>query len=258
MSILTQFRALKSGPRERFAGRIAEPIRRFLARCAAGLLSQDCLLCAAPSADEILCRACAADLPCLPEARCPRCALPTPHGETCGRCLAKPPSFDATLAAYRYDFPLDKLIQSFKYSQRLALAPYFGRQLALLGAPLAADADLIVPLPLHRDRLRQRGFNQALELARPLARASGLPLDASHCRRLRNTPAQADLAWRERVKNVRNAFHCTTDFSGKRIILVDDVMTTGASLDECARTLKLHGAAQVSVLVLARALPKAT
>lgn len=111
-------------------------------------------------------------------------------------------------------------------------------------------------MPLHPKRLRERGFNQALELARPVGRATGLPIDTTSCQRVRHTPAQAALPWRERVKNIRGAFHCTADFSGKRLLLVDDVMTTGASIDECARTLKLHGAARVSALVVARALPK--
>jgi len=218
------------------------------------LLAQDCLLCAAASDHEILCAACADDLPQLPKPYCPRCALPTPGGEICGRCLAKPPYYDATLAAYNYDFPLDKLVQSFKYGHRLALGTYFGRQLAALAENIKAD--LIIPLPLHALRLRERGFNQALELARPVGQALHLPIDSSSCRRTRNTPAQAKLAWRERGKNIRGAFHCATDFTGQGIILLDDVMTTGASLDECARTLKLHGAAEVTVLVVARALPR--
>lgn len=236
MSILPQIKTLKAGHR------------------VAGLLSQDCLLCAAASADQILCAACAADLPRLDKPSCPKCALPTPNGETCGHCLSKTPHYDATLATYRYDFPLDKLVQSFKYGHRLTLGAYFGAQLATLAKDLVAD--LIIPLPLHHQRLRERGFNQALELARPLQSVLRLPLDARSCQRIRNTPAQADLHWRERSKNMRNAFHCSVDLSGKRIILVDDVMTTGASLDECARTLKLHGADQVTLLVVARALPK--
>lgn len=218
------------------------------------LLAQDCLLCSAASDQEILCAACAADLPRLQKPHCPRCALPTPEGEICGRCLAKPPHYDATLAAYSYDFPLDKLVQSFKYGHRLALGAYFGRQLATLAESSATD--LIIPLPLHPQRLRERGFNQALELARPVGKRLNLSVDSTSCSRTRNTPAQANLAWRERTKNIRGAFHCAVDFSGKRIILVDDVMTTGASLDECARTLKLHGATEVIVLVVARALPK--
>jgi ComF family protein len=240
MAILTQIKGLKSGP-QRGANRLIG-------------LAQDCLLCAAP-ADDLLCCACAADLPRLPAAACPRCALPTPNGEVCGRCLATPPHFDATLAAFNYDFPLDKLVQSFKYGHRLALGAYFGRQLAPLAARIET-ADLIIPLPLHPDRLRQRGFNQSLELARPVSRARHLPIDARSGQRTRDTASQAELPWRERIRNMRDAFHCTADFSGKHLMVIDDVMTTGASLDEFARTLKLNGAARVTVLVVARALPK--
>ena len=242
MSILTQNKGLKAGPTGEFARTIGR------------LLTQDCLLCAAASEDNIVCEACAADLPQLQKPCCPRCALPTPNGEICGRCLVKPPNYEATFAAYRYDFPLDKLVQSFKYGHRLALGAYFGRQLVPVAANLVAD--VIIPLPLHPERLRERGFNQALELARPVSTALQLPIDATHCSRTRNTPAQANLPLRERVKNIRGAFFCSTDFTGKRVILVDDVMTTGASLDECARTLKLHGAAEITLLVVARALAK--
>ena len=114
---------------------------------------------------------------------------------------------------------------------------------------------MIIPLPLHPRRLRQRGFNQALELARPVSRSSRIPIDARSCSRTRQTAVQAGLPWRERIGNVRGAFHCASDLTGKRLLLVDDVMTTGASLDELARTVKLHGASRVTLLVLARALP---
>ena len=217
------------------------------------LLEQDCLLCGQTGGSRILCPACAGDLPRLPVSRCPRCALPTPGGELCGRCLAQPPHYDRTLAVFNYGFPLDKLLQAFKYAHRLSLAPFFGHLLAEEAADCRAD--LIVPLPLHRTRLRERGFNQALELARPVAHVLRKPIDTDCCTRIRHTAAQAGLPWRERAKNIRGAFHCSTELSGKRILLVDDVMTTGASLNECARTLKLHGAAEVTLLVVARALP---
>jgi ComF family protein len=226
----------------------------LIGRACTGLLEQDCLLCGTTSGNALLCPACTADLPRLPAQHCPQCALPTPHGERCGRCLAKPPHFDATVATFRYDFPLDKLVQSFKYAHRLAIGTWLGQQLAASAA--ACEADLIIPLPLHPLRLRERGFNQALELARPIGSAHGWPISALACTRIRHTPAQADLPWRERGKNIRGAFHCTTDLTGRKIALVDDVMTTGASLNECARTLKLHGAERVTLLVVARALPK--
>jgi ComF family protein len=245
MSILPQARRLLTGA------------KAALRRAADGLLAQDCLLCGQTSDREILCPACAADLPRLPSPHCPRCALPTALGELCGRCLAHPPHYDRTFAVFSYGFPLDKLIQSFKYGHRLALAAPLGRELARLAAESRAELTpgVIVPLPLHPARLRERGFNQALELARPLAATLDLPLDARTCTRIRHTPAQAGLPWKERAKNIRGAFHCATDISGQRIILVDDVMTTGASLNECARTLKRHGAREVILLTLARALP---
>ena len=226
---------------------------KFIRRTVGQLLEQDCLLCGTASGETLLCPACSADLPRLPALHCPCCALPTPHGERCGRCLSKPPHYDATIATYSYDFPLDKLVQSFKYAHRLALGTWLGKQLAASAADCTAD--LIVPLPLHPLRLQERGFNQALELARPIHAAHGWPIDALGCARIRYTLAQAELPWRERVKNIRGAFHCTVDLSGKHVALVDDVMTTGASLNECARTLKLHGAAKVTLLVVARALP---
>jgi ComF family protein len=231
---------------------LTQTARRILRSCA-GLLTQDCLLCGASSGASPLCPACEADLPHLPAPCCPRCALPVPGGEVCGRCLAKPPGYDLTLAAFRYAFPLDKLVQSFKYGHRLALGSYFGRQLAAL--PGSACADLIIPVPLHPLRLRARGFNQALELARPVSKAWRIPIDRQSCRRIRHTPAQADLPWRERAGNVRGAFQCATDFTGQRLLLVDDVMTTGASLDELARVVRLRGAERVTLLVVARALP---
>lgn len=227
------------------------------------LFTQDCLLCGMASGAQMICAACAADLPRLPARHCVQCALPMPSGERaeggeashrCGRCLTKPPHYDATVAAFLYDFPIDKLVQSLKYTHRLALSTYLGRQLATLGEDCAVD--LLIPLPLHPQRLRERGFNQALELARSIAAARGWPLDTRSCTRIRHTTAQVRLPWRERAKNIRGAFHCTVDLHGKHIALVDDVMTTGASLDECARVLKLHGAASVTAIVLARALPR--
>lgn len=234
--------------------RILTHSAELIGRIADKLLAQDCLLCGADSGKVMLCPACVDDLPRLPAVRCPQCALPTALGETCGRCLAKPPHYDATIAAFHYDFPLDKLVQSFKYAHRLALGSYFAREIATQAQGLKPD--LLIPLPLHPLRLRERGFNQAQELARAVGKILGCPTSANICTRTRHTPAQAALPWRERAKNVRGAFHCNADLSGRHIALIDDVMTTGASLSECARTLKLHGAARVTLLVIARALPK--
>ncbi|MBI5862818.1 MAG: ComF family protein [Rhodocyclales bacterium] len=217
----------------------------------AATLPQDCLLCGAASGQAALCRGCAASLPQLNTPRCPLCALPTPVAGACGACLAHPPHFDATTALWRYAFPLDQLIQSLKYAHRLANADFLGKALAAL--PLAIRPDIVLPVPLAATRLRERGFNQSVELARPLARRLGMPLELERIRRCRDTPPQAGLPWKERAKNIHHTFECRVDLTGKNILIIDDVMTTGATLNELARTLKAHGAVRVENRVLARA-----
>jgi ComF family protein len=231
---------------------LPQPLRIALNRVAASLLPGSCLLCAADSGAGLLCPACAADLPRLPAALCPQCGDATTLGERCGACLKDPPAFARTLAVFRYEFPVDRLIQALKYGHQLPLAAWFGAGLGQL--PDAADHDLVLPLPLHPSRLRARGFNQSLEIARPVARALGIAIDPALLSRTRATPPQADLPLKERAGNVRGAFACGGDLAGQRVLLVDDVMTTGATLREAARILKLHGAARVTVAVAARAL----
>jgi ComF family protein len=218
------------------------------------LLPQDCLLCASGPADALLCPACLAELPRLPDECCPVCAEASPGGAVCGTCLKTPPQFDATVAIFRYAFPVDKLVHALKYQRRLATADFLSG--AMLAAPRQQrpTGDVIVPLPLSAARLRERGFNQAVELARPLARALRLPILLDGCTRSRDTAPQAMLPWQERRRNVRHAFECSLDLSGKAIIVVDDVMTTGATLDEFAGTLKAHGAARVINWIAARTL----
>ena len=220
-------------------------------RLAAVLLPQHCFLCGEAGVAEPLCAQCRDLLPRLAPPLCPICAAPTPGGQTCGACLAHPPHFDATLAPLRYGFPLDKLVQAFKYQHRLALAGVFADR--MLAGPLP-DGDIVVALPLSLPRLRERGFNQAVELARPLARRLGKPLWLDACTRPLERAVQATLPWQARRKNVRGVFACAADFTGRSVIVIDDVMTTGATLDEFARTLKRAGAARVSNWVLARAL----
>jgi len=167
----------------------------------------------------------------------------------CGNCLASPPYFDGTQALWLYEFPCDRLVQALKYRAWLALAPFFGDRLA--SRPLPA-IDLVMPMPLHPDRLAQRGFNQAVEIARILTKRSRLRLAPRGARRVKDTTAQTELPHEERARNVRGAFVCNLDLSGKSIGIVDDVMTTGASLNELAKVLKRAGAARVENLVIAR------
>lgn len=233
-------------------GTAAANLKKAMYSAANALLPQDCFLCAAPAGDCLLCPACAASLPRLTDERCPICALPTPGAAVCGGCLNHAPHFDATQAVFRYEFPLDRLIQSLKYAHRLASADFLGQALAKLTLPFRPD--LILPVPLAPARLAGRGFNQALVIARPLARLLGIPLETSRVHRRRDTAPQASLPWKERKQNIRHAFECELDLTGKAVLVIDDVMTTGATLDELARMLKAHGAARVENFVLARAL----
>jgi ComF family protein len=206
------------------------------------------VLCGGSAARTALCSRCADDLPLLDNAHCPICALPSPAGQTCGACLKQPPHFDATQAHYRYAYPLDRLLQHYKYGRHLIVA-------SLFPANESADTiDAVIAVPSTPAHLKERGFNPALELARPLAKALGLPLLLNAISRPHDAPAQASLPWKDRQKNIRNAFECHADLSGRRILVVDDVMTTGATLNELARTLKRYGAAYVENRVIARAL----
>lgn len=215
-------------------------------------IAQPCVLCGARARAGLLCAACAADLPRLPVERCPQCALPAPGGQLCGACLKKPPRFERCEAVFRYGYPLDALIQHCKYGGAQELADLFATALAshLADRPLP---DLIVPMPLHPARLRERGFNQALEIARRLGARLDLPCRHA-CHRLRDTPSQAGLDLKARRRNLRGAFACDSSLVGKRIALLDDVMTSGSSLDELAKTARRAGAAEVAAWVLARTL----
>jgi ComF family protein len=215
------------------------------------LLPQDCLLCGNYSGDSLLCSGCRADLPRLPAETCPVCAEASPGSAVCGACLKTPPHFDASIAAFRYGFPVDKLIHALKYQSRVATADFLAT--AMLAGP-CPEGDMIVPLPLFPTRLAERGFNQSVEIARPLARVCGLPIELDGCVRSRDTAPQATLPWKARRKNIRRAFECNIDLAGRSVIVIDDVMTTGATLDEFARVLKAHGAARVTNWVTARAL----
>ncbi len=218
------------------------------------VFSGNCFLCRGKAAD-ILCPECDADLPRLTGTLCPRCALASPNAAVCGRCLTQPPQYDATVAALGYDFPADILVQSLKFRGELALAPLLGDLLSKCIAN--KNVDCIVPVPLSVERLRERGYNQALEIARGIARTTGTRLAPDLCKRARDTPAQMDLPLADRAKNVRGAFHCPRLVAGAKIAVLDDVMTTGATLDEIAGTLKRAGAAHVENWVIARTFPPA-
>jgi len=218
------------------------------------LLPSRCLLCGARGERGFdLCAGCRAELP-RNDRCCARCALPleTP-APLCGRCVRREPPWDSAWAPFRYAYPLDRLEARFKFAGDLAA----GRLVSKLWIQAQAPNELpqaIVPVPLHRSRLRSRGYNQALELAQPLARALHIPLMRNALRRTRATDAQTELSALQRRRNVRGAFvaHFDDDVP-QQVAVLDDVFTTGATLAECARVLKRAGVRRVDVWALARA-----
>jgi len=227
--------------------------RALLDRLSTALPSQ-CAVCHAWPAAPV-CEACVARF-AQPQPRCQTCALPVAAGiERCGACLRQPPPLDACLAAVPYAYPWDDLITRYKFGP----APGWSAALALLlrsapwVEPALEAADLLLPMPLSAPRLRQRGFNQALELARRLAPHK---TRTDWLLRPRDTPPQSALPRHERLRNVRGAFAVDPlrqpEVQGRRVVLLDDVMTSGASLFAAAQTLREAGAAHITGLVLAR------
>lgn len=199
--------------------------------------------------------------------RCAQCAIPLPPitsttAATCGDCLKQPPAFDATIVAVDYAPPVDRLVLALKFGNQLALAPLFAGLLrdALLHAHEQALPTCLTAVPLGAQRLAERGFNQALEIAKPLSGGIGIGLDPYLTVRLRDTHAQSLLHPDERHRNIRHAFvvpHDAIDrLRGRHIGVVDDVMTTGETLNELATTLKRCGASRVTNFVFARTLLK--
>jgi ComF family protein len=208
-----------------------------------------------------LCAACWQAIGFLDGPACACCGLPfelDPGGETlCAGCLAAPPAFDKARAAMRYDDKSRGPILALKHADRLDLAPAFARWLDRTGRVLLAETDLIMPVPLHPLRLWRRRYNQSAELARALGRMADKPLDVFALRRIRATPSQGSMvSAKARRRNVRGAFAVPAKrqaaIAGRNILVVDDVFTTGATADACARALKRAGAAKVFVLALAR------
>jgi ComF family protein len=221
------------------------------------LLPLRCLVCGeAGAGGHDLCTSCQRALP-WNQSACARCGLPMPTPvAACGRCLNKPPPLDSVHAAFRYGFPVDGLLPRFKFHHDLAA----GRELAeamqvTLAEAMSVDSNrpqALIAVPLHRSRLRQRGYNQALELARPLARKFAIPLLHDGLRRIRDIAPQSGLGALARRRNPRGAFAIGSNALPAHVALVDDVMTTGATLYECARVLRRAGVGRVDAWVAAR------
>jgi ComF family protein len=227
-----------------------------------------CLLCDAPVSDHPdrtgmdLCAECSADLPYMMHA-CAGCALPLPpkqgpgpdqvEASLCGRCLQQRPAFDAVKAVFHYQAPVDALILGLKFNGRLSHARLLGQ---LMSRRLSASGferpDLLLPVPLHRRRLRERGFNQSMELARHISRGLAVPVEPDVCHRQRDTATQSSLPARDRRRNIRNAFVCQRPLQGQHVVVIDDVMTTGSTANELALALRRAGARRVDIWVCAR------
>lgn len=218
---------------------------------------QDCQLCGAPSSASI-CNACANDLPVRLAGGCVCCGqiadMQSIEGEICGDCLADPPKFDVTQSAFFYAFPLDKLMLSFKFNANLALLDLFvDHFIAALERDAVTMPDVIVPMPLARQRLATRGFNQSALLAREIGKRLNIKVESHGLLRVRETPPQAGLNRIARLENMKGAFACGQNLAGLKIALVDDVMTTGATMSEAARALKKQGATKIDAWAIARA-----
>ncbi|RMF95238.1 MAG: ComF family protein [Gammaproteobacteria bacterium] len=220
------------------------------------ILPQACALCGLPAGQRRVCRGCRDDLPWL-EPACPRCARPLPfRAALCDCSELTLAGIDRLFAALAYEFPVDGLLAGAKFGRQPALAAAAGE---LLAARLARRRDgrlpaLLLPVPLHRRRLRRRGFNQALEIARPCARRLGIPLRPGVCRRTRDTPPQSGLGGPARRRNLTGAFAADRRLRGLRVAIVDDVVTTGSTVSAVATALRAAGAAAVEVFCVARVL----
>ncbi|HET7202844.1 MAG TPA: ComF family protein [Steroidobacteraceae bacterium] len=240
------------------------PVYRVFDRLGAVLLPPRCVLCQGPGAvpGRDLCADCEADLPWLHTA-CIRCGLPqssasasAAHGDACERCRNRTQPHRICHAPFLYQFPLTELVPALKYQGALACARVLGTLLAesVARACLHGDVDVVVPMPLHRSRLVERGFNQSAELARYVTATLPVELDIRALQRSRATEPQVGLPRAERSRNVRGAFVAHPSLvTGRHVALLDDVVTTGATVREAARTMLAAGAARVDVWCVARA-----
>lgn len=224
------------------------------------ILPSLCILCGYLTRNAYtICEACQRELPILPHS-CQQCAqflrFSPSQPLICGYCQKDKPAFDLTHALFPYEPPISQFITRLKFQGKLQYAKTLSELMTLRiqttwynNKPLP---DLIIPIPLHKERLQQRGFNQTTEIARPIARALKIPIDNQLVKRIKPTLAQSGLTRDARVKNIAHAFAINKDLSGKTIALLDDVITTGNTVRECAKLLKKHGATRIDVWCLAR------
>jgi len=224
------------------------------------LVPTNCLLCETSiESGNILCPDCLESLPYNHNMACQLCGLPLADlaQPVCGNCQKSSPSWDFVVSAFSYSHPVDKLIQSMKFREKLDIAYLLGTLMhsviknhyLLQQRPLP---ELIIPVPLHNTRLRERGFNQALELARPLSQHFAIPIDTRICQRIVPTVSQSSLSGEERATNLKNVFSIKQQLPVRHVAIIDDVMTTGHTIDEVTRVLRSSGVTEIDVWLCAR------
>jgi ComF family protein len=228
--------------------RITETSGTMRNRLLSRVLPSRCLLCS-DVCDASVCAPCGASLARTGDESCPRCRLPAANGEVCGRCLRYPPRWNQLTASFIYSFPMDRLIVGAKHARHWGVFDWVALDTAQW--PYAKSA-MLIPVPASAERIEERGYNQAALLAQSLAKRFDLRVDANAIARIRATETQARRNWVERRKNVKDAFTAMRSMKGESIVLIDDVLTTGATLNECARAAIDAGAANVDAFVIAR------
>lgn len=217
------------------------------------LLPVSCGLCNASTDSHLpLCQPCLSELPLLGTA-CSSCALPVGSTGNCGKCQQHRPTYDETQALFLYQEPVSYLVQQFKFSRKLEYGYLFSSLMAKKLLSLPEQPDVLIPVPLHPSRLRSRGFNQSWEITRQLSRITGINASHKICQRIKKTPLQTGLNASERKRNLKQAFAVTANIKDLHICIVDDVMTTGSTLEAIASVLKSAAAKRVSGMVVARA-----
>ncbi|HLB41448.1 MAG TPA: ComF family protein [Gammaproteobacteria bacterium] len=234
--------------------------RKFYSIFTQFILPSTCLLCGfVSSSSQLICAPCLKDLPILPHS-CRQCAESLPslnhHQRVCGTCLGEPPHFDNTYALFPYHPPIIQMIARLKFQQQLSyakgIAALFIQRIQQTWYHNKLLPDLIIPIPLHAARLRQRGFNQAYEIAKPIAKFLKLPIDFSSSKRIKNTIAQSQLPAVRRQENIANAFIVERRYTGLTIAVIDDVITTGYTVSEFCRILRQSGAKNIDIWCCAR------
>ncbi|MDP1574505.1 MAG: ComF family protein [Coxiellaceae bacterium] len=213
-----------------------------------------CILCDLTAEnDQQICEDCYQTLP-ITENRCKQCGIPTQlDNSVCGACLMTPPHFDCTHILFNYEKPMTQLITHYKFYEKLSLSDFFATQwIGFFKKNTLELPNVIIPIPLHNKRLQKRGFNQALEIAKPVGKYFQIPVDAKSCVRIKNTEAQLALSAEKRQHNIKNAFALSKKIVATHAAIFDDVMTTGSTVGELSRVLKKTGVQKISVFCCAR------